>query len=204
MKIDEVEKWRPFTDAEGITWDLSFLDAHEVIYTHRSEGKPDKVYKFIVSYSFHCFCKDYPEQGDEEKRALMYHSPKESRPFCKNRYGLAQRYLKDMILSLDRQRIIHAGYGSYAVIEALNDEGERCYYHVPFKAFRERKKLRIHVTSAYAVDAKPGEGRWVSLLSPASCWPASRYHTPEITKPTLRWVSPERLWYSEAPLPDLA
>jgi len=159
VKIDEVEKWRPFTDAEGNTWDLSFLDAHEVIYTHRCEGKADKVYKFIVSYSFHCFCKDYPEQSEEEKRALMYHSPKESCPFCKNRYGLAQRYLKDMILSLDRQRIIHAGYGSYAVIEALNDEGERCYYHVPFKAFRERKKLRIHVTSAYAVDAKPGGGK---------------------------------------------
>ncbi len=49
MKIDEVEKWRPFTDAEGNTWDLSFLDAHEVIYTHRCEGKADKVYKFIVS-----------------------------------------------------------------------------------------------------------------------------------------------------------
>lgn len=57
-------------------WDLSFLDAHEVIYTHRCEGKADKVYKFIVSYSFHCFCKDYPEQSKEEKRALMYHSPK--------------------------------------------------------------------------------------------------------------------------------
>lgn len=53
----------------------------------------------------------------------MYHSPKESRPLCKNRYGLAQRYFKDMILSLDRQRIIYAGYGSYAVIEALDDEG---------------------------------------------------------------------------------
>lgn len=50
----------------------------------------------------------------------MYHSPKESRPFCKSRYNLAQRYLKDLVLSLDRQRIIHAGYGSYAVIEVVS------------------------------------------------------------------------------------
>ena len=157
MKMDEVEKWRPFTDEEGNTRDLSFLEAHEVLYTHRCEGKADKVYKFIVSYSFHCFCKDYPEQSEEEKRALMYHSPKESRPFCKNRYGLAQRYLKDMILSLDHQRIIHAGYGSYAVIEALNHEGERCPR--PLQSVPGTEKLRIHVTSAYAVDAKPGGGK---------------------------------------------
>lgn len=43
MKIDEVGKWRPFTDTEGSTWDLSFLDAHEVIYTHRCEGKAENV-----------------------------------------------------------------------------------------------------------------------------------------------------------------
>ncbi len=34
------------------------------------------------SLSFLCFCKDYPDQCDKEKRAIMYHSPKESRPFC--------------------------------------------------------------------------------------------------------------------------
>ncbi|KAB0211146.1 stationary phase growth adaptation protein, partial [Escherichia coli] len=56
MNIDEVAKWRPFTDQDGNIWDLSFLDAHEVSYTHCSPGKPDIVYKFTVSYSFHCFC----------------------------------------------------------------------------------------------------------------------------------------------------
>ena len=159
MNIGEVSKWHAFTDQTGKIWDLSFLDAHEVTYTHRSEGKIDKNYKFIVSYSFHCFCKEYPEQSENEKRALMYHSPKESRPFCIKRYNLAKRYLKNMILNLDRQRIVHAGYSSYAIIECLNDEGESCYYQVPFKAFRERKKLRIHVTSAYPVDNKLGGGK---------------------------------------------
>ncbi|WP_447874500.1 stationary phase growth adaptation protein [Serratia fonticola] len=159
MNIEEVKKWRAFTDAEGMSWDLSFLDAHAVTYTHRSEGKEDRVYKFIVSYSFHCFCKEYPEQSEDEKRALMYDSPRESRPFCRVRYGLAKRYLRDIVLSLDRQRIVHAGHGSYAVVEALNDAGESCFYHVPFRAFRENKKLRLHVTSAYPVATMPGGGK---------------------------------------------
>ncbi|MGL6142759.1 MAG: stationary phase growth adaptation protein [Enterobacterales bacterium] len=159
MNIDEVKKWHPFIDVEGESWDLSFLDAHTVTYTHHCEGKVDRVYKFIVSYSCHCFCKAYPEQSEDEKRTLMYHSPRESRPFCKLRYGLAKRYLREIMLSLDQQRIIHAGHGSYAVVEVLNEEGERCFYHVPFKAFREKKKLRLHVTSAYPVTARPGGGK---------------------------------------------
>ena len=58
MNIDEVAQWHPFKDPDGNIWDLSFLDAHEVTYTHSSPGKQDIVYKFIVSYSFHCFCKE--------------------------------------------------------------------------------------------------------------------------------------------------
>nr|WP_020978407.1 PRK09717 superfamily protein [Proteus mirabilis]AFW18054.1 PRK09717 superfamily protein [Proteus mirabilis] len=77
VNIDEVAKWRPFTDQDGNIWDLSFLDAHEVSYTHCSPGKPDIVYKFTVSYSFHCFCKDYPEQTEEEKLSLMYDAGKD-------------------------------------------------------------------------------------------------------------------------------
>nr|WP_282565787.1 hypothetical protein [Providencia rettgeri] len=76
MNIGEVSKWHAFTDQNGRIWDLSFLDAHEVTYTHRSEGKIDKNYKFIVSYSFHCFCKEYPEQSENEKRALLQKCPK--------------------------------------------------------------------------------------------------------------------------------
>ncbi|MGK6328110.1 stationary phase growth adaptation protein [Erwinia sp. DT-104] len=156
MKIGEVSKWHPFVDSEGTVWDLSFLDAHEAIFTHKCEEKKDRDYKFIVSYSSHCFCKDYPEQTELEKQRLMYPSPRESRPFCKRRYLLAQRYLKNIILTLDKQRIIHAGYGSYAVLEVLDEESRSIYYHVPFKVFRENKKFRLHITSAYPVMEKPG------------------------------------------------
>ena len=101
MSIDEVTKWRPFIDLTGKIWDLSFLDAHEITYTHSTAGKDDILYRFIVSYSFHCFCKDYPHQTEAEKFALMYFSPKESRPFCQERYQLAKKHLNHIIASLN-------------------------------------------------------------------------------------------------------
>ena len=159
VNITEVKKWHPFVDANGTVWDLSFLDAHEVIYIHQSEGKPELQYRFFVTYSMHCFTKEYSSQSEDEKNALMYTSLKENRPFCKVRYELAKRHLKKTIFSLDKQFICHAGYGSYAVIETLNEQGETCYYYVPFKVFREKKKFRIHVTSAYPVDSKPYGGK---------------------------------------------
>ncbi len=89
----------------------------------------------------------------------MYYSPKDSRPFCKVRYALAQKHLKRIITSLDKVRVVHAGYGSFAVIEVLSESGAIFYYQVPFKAYRMKKKLRIHVTSAYPVTDKPGGGK---------------------------------------------
>jgi hypothetical protein len=159
MNIIEVIKWKPFVDVKGTIWDLSFLNAHEVIYIHQSEGKADLEYRFFVTYSMHCFTKEYVSQSRDEKNALMYRSTKEGRPFCKIRYELAKCYLKKTIISLNEQVIFHAGYGSYAIIETLNEQNEVCYYYVPFKVFREKKKFRIHVTSAYPVDSKPRGGK---------------------------------------------
>ncbi len=159
MNIIEVIKWKPFVDEKGTIWDLSFLDAHEVIYIHQSEGKSDLEYRFFVTYSMHCFTKEYSSQSKDEKNALMYNSTKESRPFCRIRYELAKCYLKKTIFSLDEQFICHAGYGSYAIIETLNGKNEVCYYYVPFRVFREKKKFRIHVTSAYPVDSKLPKGK---------------------------------------------
>jgi hypothetical protein len=163
VNIDEVAQWRPFTDEDGSIWDLSFLDAHEVTYIHTAPGKPDVVYTFTVSYSFHCFCKDYSEQSEEDKSALMYHAGKDSRPFCKIRYSLAREKLRAIIEGLGNAKVIHAGYGSYAVVEITVNEGESEFYFVPFKVYRERKKLRLHVTSAYPINERPA-GKPVSFF----------------------------------------
>src|SRR5699024_3135185 len=111
-------------------------------------------YRFWVTYSLHCFTKDYEHQTNEEKQSLMYHAPKESRPFCQHRYNLARTHLKRTILALPESNVIHAGYGSYAVIEVDLDGGDKAFYFVAFRAFREKKKLRLHVTSAYPISEK--------------------------------------------------
>ena len=112
----EVEKWRPFGHPDGDIRDLSFLDAHQAVYVQHHEGKEPLEYRFWVTYSLHCFTKDYEHQTNEEKQSLMYHAPKESRPFCQHRYNLARIHLKRIILALPESNVIHAGYGSYAVI----------------------------------------------------------------------------------------
>lgn len=166
---NEVREWRAFQPKSGgDPVDLSFLNAHEVEYVHTSPGKADITYRFWVTYSFHCFAKDYPELTDAEREELMYHSQKDSRPFCYRRYALAKRHLKAIVLGLPKISVIHAGYGGYAAYETLDDAGNTFWYLVPFKVFRAKKKYRIHVTSAYPVYEKPGRGK-VNFFTVANC-----------------------------------
>lgn len=160
----EIEKWRAFKHPDGEIRDLSFLDAHQAVYVQNQEGKQPIEYRFWVTYSFHCFTKEYDHQTEEEKAALMYTAYRESRPFCEYRYNLARLHLKKAILSLSEGKVIHAGYGSYAVIEVDIGEEEKAFYFVVFKAFREKKKLRLHITSAYPVTEK-SNGRSVKFFT---------------------------------------
>lgn len=164
MNIEEVQTWKAFKHPDGTVRDLSFFNAHEVLYTHKAIAKPDKNYNFLVTYSFHCFCKQYEYQSDKEKDALMYFSPREQRPFCDIRYSLGKQFLRDIIESLGVRKVMHAGYGSYAVVAVELPDGATVYYFVVFKVFRERKKFRIHVTSAYPVTEKPN-GHLVSFFT---------------------------------------
>ncbi|MDV1094978.1 stationary phase growth adaptation protein (plasmid) [Raoultella ornithinolytica] len=160
----EVNQWRAFNHPDGSVRDLSFLDAHQVVYVQRQEGKADLEYKFWVTYSFHCFTKDYAHQSAEVKEALMYHAARDSRPFCEKRYVLAQAHLRAAILSLGESKVIHGGYESYAVVEVNTGEDEVEHYFISFKVFREKKKLRLHVQSAYPVSERPN-GRAVKFFA---------------------------------------
>ncbi|EFO5895668.1 stationary phase growth adaptation protein [Salmonella enterica] len=163
VNTEEVQKWKAFNHPDGTVRDLSFLDAHEVTYIQSAPGKSDKVYKFFVTYSFHCFCKGYDEQTEEMKASLMYFAPKDKRPFCERRYELARSYLRQIVDGLGSSKVTHAGYGSYAVVEVDLAEGETEFYFVAFRAFKEKKKLRLHITSAYPVTERTG-GQKVSFF----------------------------------------
>lgn len=152
MNIDEVVHWKEFVDSEGNIFDLSHLDAHYVNYVHSAEGCEDISYQFIVSYSFHCFAKDYNHLSDEDRQSLMYRAPKDQRPFCFRRYELSKLYLKHIVENLGSStvKIFHAGYGAYATTKIINTDNQEEWYMVPFKVFKENKKYRIHITSAYS------------------------------------------------------
>jgi hypothetical protein len=147
--VEEVTRWTDFTIGEKV-YDLSHLNAHWAEYIdHRNEANPT-TYRFIVTYSFHCFAKESADTSAEQSQQLMYRAPKDSRPFNIERYELSQK-LPGIIKSLGDKEILvfHAGYESYAAVKIINSTGNEVNYFVPFKVFKERKRFRIHVTSAY-------------------------------------------------------
>lgn len=161
MKLNEVVHWREFIADDGTVFDLSFLDGKKVTYKHSAKGKADVFYEFYVTYSFHCFTKDYPELSDNDRSILAYNAPKETRPFCIVRYDYAKKYLCDIIENLGTPEYIitDAGYSNYITAKLITESGNIIWYKVPFKVFRENKKYRLHVLSAYPTNERPAGGK---------------------------------------------
>jgi len=147
--VKEVTCWRNFT-LDGKEYDLSHLNAHWVEYLDQRDKTRQTTYRFIVTYSSHCFTKNMGDILSEQERLLTYHAPRESRPFNIERYELS-RHLPTIIKSLGNKAtlVCHAGYSKYAVVKVLNSRGCEVNYFVPFAVFRESKKFRLHVQSAY-------------------------------------------------------
>lgn len=148
--VKEIIQWRSFTYEDSI-YDLSHLNAHHAEYvSYRNPEKP-VTYRFIVTYGFHCFTEDTKYFSDAEATRLMYCAPKESRPFSFDRYTLS-KHLPLLMLSLGKPGVLvcHAGYGKYATVKLLDSNGVEVSYFVPFVVFRESRKLRLHVQSAYS------------------------------------------------------
>ena len=138
------QHWPAFT-CDGITYDLSHLDAHELTFTLK-EGS----YRFIVTYSHHCFAKDCPV-GTNIDPKWLYPSGNELRNFHVERYELSKK-LPALLPNLVTARTYHAGYNAYAFCEVL--QGDLVvYYKVAFVVYRYAKKFRLHIASAYPVDA---------------------------------------------------
>ena len=161
MPLDEVSQWRSFEAVDGTVYDLRFLDAKKVTYRHQVTGKADVCYDFWVTYSSHCFTKDYTHLTAADRQALAYPAPRETRPFCVMRYQLAKTHLVTIIEGLGHRGCLikDAGYESYITTKILNEAGEECWYHVPFRVYRERKKYRLHVMSAYPASEPRGGGK---------------------------------------------
>lgn len=145
----EVKNWRNFTLNSEI-YDLSHLNAHSVEYLDNRDTNKLITYKFIVTYGLHCFTKESEDITEEESQLLMYKGPRESRSFNLERYDLSKQ-LPEIIKALGQSAtlVCHAGYGNYAIVKVVDSKGVKVDYFVVFKVFRETKRLRLHVTSAY-------------------------------------------------------
>ncbi|WP_373526496.1 heat-shock protein [Nostoc sp.] len=115
----------------------------------KNENNPI-LYKFIVTYGLHCFTKESNELSSDESKFLMYHAPNESRQFNFERYELSKQ-LPSIIKSLSEKTtlVCHAGYGNFATVKVLDSNSIEVDYYVVFKVFKETKKLRLHIITAY-------------------------------------------------------
>lgn len=168
LSLNEQTHFPPFSAPDGNKYDLSHLDATIIEYIHKApEDKPevvDKTYKFYVTYSLHCFAKDYPHLTNEARKLWQYDAKKESRPFCKRRYSLSL-VLPKVMKNLPQELTFHSGHKSFAVCTIEEDDGNQVEYYISFSAFREEKKLRFHIMSAYPLDKPLGRRKKVNLFS---------------------------------------
>jgi hypothetical protein len=127
---------------------LSHLNSHSVTYVNEDTNE---TYRFKVTYSSHCFTiKISDALTTNQDPQLIYNAPTESRLFDFQRYNLSKNLL-NIINSLGNEttQTYHAKNGNYATFKVLDDNGSEINYLVPFVAFRDKKKFRLHIVSAY-------------------------------------------------------
>lgn len=145
--VKETRSWPVFT-VNGTHYNLSHLDAHNVTYV---DQKNLVTYRFIVTYSDHCFTKKSSELTND----WVYSHGTGQRHFHTVRYELSKQ-LKEVIENLPNHYVVHGGRGSgnYANSRLIDVEGNEVEYFIVFKVFTENKRYRIHVLSAYPKDEK--------------------------------------------------
>ncbi|MFM2303926.1 MAG: heat shock protein [Cyanobacteriota bacterium] len=160
----EVIHWRSFTIEDDV-YDLAHLHAHHAEYLDDRNANNPITYKFIVTYGLHCLTKELDGLSEEESQSLLYYSPRESRHFNTERYYLSKE-LPNIVLSLSQKTtlVCHAGYRKFASVKVLDSNGIEVEYFVVFTVFKESKKLRLHVQSAYLVYEGIGKIKKVSFL----------------------------------------
>ena len=157
--ISEVCHWRKYRHSDEV-FDLSHLDAQTVEYENSNPGPPAQ-YVFYVTYSSHCFTTSRPDEhslGD-------YPYLKNTRPFCRNRYKYSS-YLPEIVAGLANagSHCYFAGHNRFATIKLTLEGGGTIDYRMVFKAFREKKKLRLHIVSAYPLD-EPQRCKKINFLA---------------------------------------
>jgi len=154
--IDATQEWGSFSH-DGVIYCLAHLDAHEVVF----EGEND-TYEFIVTYGLHCFAKD----DSEHNIPVSVNDGRESRLVDLERYE-ASKHLRHIIekLHMTQEKIYETAVDKYFTMRLLNSKsGQEEPYKVCLAMYKENRKLRIHVTSAFF----PRDGKEGSVDNPVN------------------------------------
>nr|VFK11665.1 MAG: hypothetical protein BECKLPF1236B_GA0070989_10235 [Candidatus Kentron sp. LPFa] len=129
---------------------LSHLNSFDWRYTAKASGKrPERAYKFRVTFSMHCFARK-PLPGEQIAKEMWYRGPRERRAFCFERYRLSHR-LPTIIRSLGERTCYRTAHGNFLTVELTDEEGERIEYEIYFDVTRASRRgwLNLTVQSAY-------------------------------------------------------
>jgi hypothetical protein len=137
-------------------WDLTHLDP----FGFQFELEPHFMVSVIVFFSCHCFTRDFSRDTRPRSRILkgeIYDDGRERRVFCRERYELSRRLLRELILTLPTRRIILADerQPNFVTFETANEEGASSTYGVFFEVLKSNTRkfrLILQVQSAYILD----------------------------------------------------
>lgn len=146
---DSIKVWEDFSHEEK-TFSLGHLSAHEVVYPY-DKGED---FVFIVTYGLHCFTKN----GTDHNIPVMVSDSRETQMVCIERYESSKnlpRIIEELAAS--RAKIYETAQEKYFTISKLNNlTNEIEPYKICIAVFKEKRRLRIHVLSAFFVREGPG------------------------------------------------
>tara|TARA_Y100000310_G_scaffold170879_1_gene171030 strand:+ start:1099 stop:1632 length:534 start_codon:yes stop_codon:yes gene_type:complete len=140
-----VQKWRNF-HYKGKTYTFEHLCAKKL--TFENPNIPEK-YTLYITISHHVFTegvKNKTYTNDE-----LYPNNKDKRVFSIERYLLSKR-IPDILSNLPNQFFYHGGHGKYCSCKIENSKGVEVTYQIVYRIWRQERKLRFHIESAYPLE----------------------------------------------------
>nr|WP_318384459.1 hypothetical protein [uncultured Enterobacter sp.] len=145
-QIASVQQWEPF-EYGGANYSLAHLDAHEVVF------KSDKTsYTFVVTYGLHCFAKDITPYNIP----VVYQDGREIRSVCMERYE-ASKQLRHILPNLPSLVLYQTTVEKFFTLFMMNSATQKIEpYKICFACFKEKRLMRMHITSAFFVRTGAG------------------------------------------------
>jgi hypothetical protein len=146
----------PAVSYRGSSWELSHLDA----FALRVDPGLGFEVDVVVLFSCHCFTRSPAGDGQVEGESFpedVFDNGRERRVLDTQRYELSRKLLPGLITELPTRtiRVARATPQNYVTLEAVDVSGAAVEYGVFFevtKDARRKRRLLLHVQSAYALD----------------------------------------------------